>query len=150
MSFKEKMTWVNLVVTVAIGAAYFGVVGGMVGDGSVSEIGYQWWLIGAVGVTIAATILGAIFMAIGTAIAVEVRGEGSVDDIDREDERDKTIDKRGELVGYYVSSVGILGALALAMLRQDQFWIANTLYLGLLVGSLVGSIAKLTFYRRGF
>ena len=149
MSFKEKMTWVNLVVTVAIGAAYFGVVGGMVGDGSVSEIGYQWWLIGAVGVTIAATILGAIFMAIGTAIAVEVRGEGSVDDIDREDERDKTIDKRGELVGYYVSSVGILGALALAMLRQDQFWIANTLYLGLLVGSLVGSIAKLTFYRRG-
>ena len=71
-------------------------------------------------------------------------------DIDREDERDKNIDRRGELVGYYVSSVGVVAALVLAMLREDQFWIANALYLFLLIGSVVSSVAKIVLYRRGF
>jgi hypothetical protein len=150
MSFKEKMVWVGLVVTVGVGAAYFAVVGSMYDGGPVSEMDYQWWLMGAVGVTIAAMIVGAIVMAIGTAVAAEVTGQGSVKDINREDERDKSIDRRGELVGYYVSSLGVVAALALAMLRQDQFWIANVLYMGCLLGSLAGAVAKLVFYRRGF
>ncbi|MBU1078875.1 MAG: hypothetical protein KKB59_00160, partial [Spirochaetes bacterium] len=72
------------------------------------------------------------------------------DDIDRRDERDDHINRRGELVGYYVSSAGALGALALAMLRYDQFWIANALYLAFAVGGIVSSVAKLIAYRRGF
>jgi hypothetical protein len=97
-----------------------------------------------------ATIVGTIIMAIATAIKVEITGQGSVDEIEREDERDKNIDRRGELVGYYVSSVGVLAALVLAMWRQDQFWIANALYLFLLIGSVASASAKIVFYRRGF
>ncbi len=89
-------------------------------------------------------------MAIGTAIKVEITGQGSVKDIEREDERDKSIDRRGELIGYYVSSVGVVAALALAMWRQDQFWIANALYLFLLIGSVVSFVAKIVLYRRGY
>jgi hypothetical protein len=150
MTFKEKTAWVNALVTVVVGAVYFGVVGARLDGGPVSSIDYKWWMIGAVGVTIVTTIVGTIVMAIGTAISAEIKGTGSVKDIDREDERDVGIDRRGELVGYYVSSVGVLAALALAILRQDQFWIANVLYLGLLIGSVVSSAAKIVLYRRGF
>ena len=150
MSFKEKMAWVCALVTVVVGAVYFAVVGARLDGGPVSEIDYQWSMIIAVGVTIVANIIGTIVMAIATAIRAEITGEGSAKDIDREDERDDGIDRRGELVGYYVSSVGVLAALVLAMLRQDQFWIANALYLFLLIGSVVSSVAKIVLYRRGF
>ena len=150
MSFKEKMAWVSALVSVVVGAVYFGIVGARLDGGPVSGIDYKWWMIGAIGVTIVASILGTIAMAIGTAIRAEITAEGSSKDIDREDERDVGIDRRGELVGYYVSSVGVLAALVLAWLRQDQFWIANALYLFLLIGSVVSSAAKIVLYRRGF
>jgi hypothetical protein len=150
MTFKEKMAWVNMLATIAVGAVYFGVVGARLDGGPVSGIDYKWWMIGAVGVTIVSTIIGTIVMAIGTAISAEIKGEGSVKDIDREDERDVGINRRGELMGYYVSSVGVLAALVLAILRQDQFWIANALYLFLVIGSVVSSAAKIVLYRRGF
>ena len=40
--------------------------------------------------------------------------------------------------------------LALAMLRYDQFWIANALYLSFALGTFVASVAKIVTYRRGF
>jgi hypothetical protein len=46
--------------------------------------------------------------------------------------------------------VGVVLALVLAMLRQDQFWIANALYLFFLIGSVASSVAKIVLYRRGF
>jgi hypothetical protein len=150
MSFKEVTAWVGAAVTLVVGAVYFGIVGARLDGLPVSEIDYKWWMVGAVGVTIVATIITTIVMAIGTAIKVEITGQGSVKDIEREDERDVGIDRRGELVGYYVSSVGVVAALVLAMLRQDQFWIANALYLFMLLGSVVSSVAKIVFYRRGF
>jgi hypothetical protein len=150
MSFKEVTAWVGAAVTLVVGAVYFGIVGARLDGGPVGEIDYKWLMIGAVGVTIVATIVTTIVMAIGTAIKVEITGKGSVDDIEREDERDKSIDRRGELVGYYVSSAGVVAALVLAMWRQDQFWIANALYLFMLIGSVVSSVAKIVLYRRGF
>jgi hypothetical protein len=150
MSFKEKLVWVNGMVTVVVAAVYFGVVGARLDGGPVASVDYKWWLIGTVGVTIVANIVGAIVMAIATAVRAEITGEGSSKDIDREDERDKGIDRRGELAGYYVTSVGVVAALALAMWRQDQFWIANALYLFALIGSVVASVAKLVLYRRGY
>ena len=150
MTFKEKMAWVSALVSVAVGAVYFGVVGARLDGGPVGEIDYKWWMIGSIGASIVSTIIGTIVMAIGTAIRVEITGEGSTADIDREDERDKSIDRRGELIGYYVSSAGVLAALVLAMWRQDQFWIANALYLFLLVGSVASAAAKIVLYRRGF
>ncbi len=150
MSFKEKMAWVSALVTAVIGAVYFGIVGAKLDGGPVSGIDYKWWMIGAIGATIVSTIVGTIVVSIGTAISAEISGQGRAKDIDREDERDKSIDRRGELFGYYVSSMGVLAALVLAWLRQDQFWIANALYLFLLIGSVVSSAAKIVFYRRGF
>jgi hypothetical protein len=150
MTFKEKMAWINALVTFVVAVVYFTVVGRRLDGTAASDVAYQWPLIIAIIVSVASTIVGTILISIGTAIKAEVTGEGSVKDIDRSDERDTGIDRRGELVGYYVSSAGVLLALVLAMLRQDQFWIANGLYLFMLIGSIASSVAKIVLYRRGF
>ena len=150
MSFEEKTTWVSLVVTVVVLGVYSSFVLGQLHRVPVLQIAYQWPMIITIGAMIVMTIVGTILMSIGTAISAEIRGKGSVDDIGRTDERDKHINRRSELVGYYVSSAGVLGVLALAMLRYDQFWIANALYLAMMLGGLASAAAKLVAYRRGF
>jgi hypothetical protein len=150
MSFEEKLTWVNAVVSVAVPVVYFTIVLGQLGETAAADIAYQRPLLIAIGASIVLTIIGAIGAAIGTAITAEITGVGSVDDIDRKDERDVDINRRGELVGYYVSSAGMLGVLALTMLEYDFFWIASALYASFALGSVVSAIVKLVAYRRGF
>ncbi|MEI8082120.1 MAG: hypothetical protein WCI74_09785, partial [Actinomycetes bacterium] len=96
------------------------------------------------------TIVGSILTGIGTGITAEIRERGSAGDIGRTDERDKQISRRGELVGYYVSSAGVVGAMALTMLEYPYFWIANALYLGFVIAALVSAAVKIVAYRRGF
>jgi hypothetical protein len=150
MPFEEKMTWVSTSVSVIVTAVYFTFVLGRLGSGPVSGIAYQVPLLIAMGAMIAMTIVGAIMMAIGTAVTAEITGSGSANEIDRKDERDVDIARRGDLIGYYVSSVGVLSALALTMLKFDYFWIANAIFLSFVVASLVSSAVKIVAYRRGF
>lgn len=150
MPFEEKVTWVNAVVAAIVPLVYFVVVLGQLGQASASEIAYQRPMLIAIGVSIVLTILGSIAMGIGSGISAEIAEPGSGADIGRTDERDATIGRRGELVGYYVSSVGVVGAMALTMLEYDYFWIANALYLSFVIAALVSATVKLVAYRRGF
>lgn len=150
MPFEEKVTWVNAVVSAIVPAAYFAVVLSQLGNVSASEIAYQRPMLTAIGVSIVLTILGSIAMGIGTGISAELAQRGSAGDIGRKDERDVYIGRRGELAGYYVSSVGVVGAMALTMLQYEYFWIANALYLSFAVAALVSATVKLVAYRRGF
>ncbi len=161
MSFEEKVTWVSAVATVIVASWYASVVIGPIGEVPVETIAYQRPLITAVGAMILLTILGTIAMAIATAIGgaiggairAEIRGEGQADvvvgDIDRKDERDAVIDARGDRVAHYVASGLIVGVLAMAMLEQPHFWIANALFASLVASGLVGSVVKLAAYRLG-
>ena len=55
------------------------------------------------------------------------------------------------MVGYYVASAGVVGALILTMLESEYFWIANTLYLSFAVaGAGRGGSSSCVAYRRGF
>ncbi|MNT81653.1 hypothetical protein D3C72_2212700 [compost metagenome] len=96
-------------------------------------------MLGAIGGAIAAGILARILIA-----ALWPR-EG-----DHQDERDTAIDRYGDVIGYWVSSAGVVGALLLTMANADRFWIANTIYLAYVVAALVSTAAKLIAHRRGF
>ena len=150
MPFKEKMTWVSVVSTILAAVVYFVIVLGRLQDTSVADVAYQWPMIIAFVASVVLNIAGAIIMAIGTGISAELRGRRAADDIDRSDERDKTISRRGDLTGYYVASAGMVGVLALTMLRYEYFWIATTLYLSFVAATLVSSGVKLAAYHRGF
>jgi hypothetical protein len=128
MPFEEKLSWVNAVVTVIVPVAYFAIMLGRLGDTSAADISYQRPLL----------------------ISAELRGKSASDEIDRKDERDKQISRHGDLIGFYVSSVGMVGVLALTMLEYEYFWIASALYLSFVVGTLVGSVVKIVSYHRGF
>jgi hypothetical protein len=152
MSFEEKLTWVSATTTVIVVTAYAWIVGGQLAATPVTEIAYQRPMIIAVVAMILLTIAGTIVTAIVTAISAEITEPGSAEnlDIDRSDERDKSISRRGDLVGYYVSSALMLGALALTMLEYEYFWIANAMFAAFVVAGLVSSAVKLVAYRRGF
>jgi len=148
--FEEKITWVNAVVAVVVPVAYFVIMLGRLGDTSAADISYQWPLLIAIGASVVLTIVGSILAGIGSGISAELHGRSASSDIGRKDERDVHISRRGELIGFSVSSVGMVGVLALTMLEYDYFWIASALYLSFVVGTLVGSVVKIASYHRGF
>ena len=147
MPFEEKVTWVSLVVGVVVPVAYFAIMLGRLGDVSAADISYQRPLLIAIGASVVLTIVGTIVMSIGTGISAELRGRSG--DIDRKDERDVRISRHGDLIGLYVSSVGLVGVLALTMLEYEYFWIASALYLSFVIGTLVAAAVKIASYHRG-
>jgi hypothetical protein len=150
MPFEEKVTWIGGFVAIVVSAVYASVVVPQLSGGAVGAIAYQTPMLIAIGAMIVMTIVVTILMSIGTAITGEITGNGSVDDIGRTDERDHDISRRGELVGFYVTSAGIIAALALAMTRADHFWIANAIFVSFMVSSVVSAAYKIVLYRRGF
>lgn len=150
MPFEEKTTWVSLVVTIAVPIWYFATMIGRLRTTPAADIAFQRPMIIAIVASVVLMVVGAILMSIGTSVTAVAKGRKPEDDIDRKDERDKTISRHGDLVGYYVASVGAVGVLVLTMLEADYFWIAGGLYLSFVAAMIVGSIVKLVAYHRGF
>ncbi len=46
--------------------------------------------------------------------------------------------------------IGALGALILAMVEAEWFWIGNAIFAGFFLSAFIGGIARLIAYRRGF
>ena len=150
MPFEEKMTWVSLVVVIAVPIWFFATMISRLQTTPAADIAFQRPLIIAIVASVVLMVVGAILMSIGTSVTAVARGRKPEDDIDRKDERDKTISRQGDLVGYYVASVGAVGVLVLTMLEVEYVWIAGALYLSFVVAMIAGSIAKLVAYHRGF
>ena len=94
------------------------------------------WIIG---VSIGAMILAHIAVAIA-----------APKDADKKDQRDKEIRRFGDYIGQIYVGIGGVAALGMAMAELNHFWIANVIYLGFVVSTLVGSTTKIFAYRRGF
>jgi len=139
VTFQEKGVWVYGVLTAVVSAVYFVFLAGQIRSTAVGEIGYQIPMVAAIAVSIVLFIVATIAITIA-----------SPADADKADQRDKDIDRHGELIGYYVVAAGCLPVVILAMVRADQFWIANAMYLTGVAGALVSSAVKAIDYRRGF
>jgi hypothetical protein len=139
MSFEEKSTWIYAVIVIALAAIYFAAVLGQLPRTAASAIDYQ--------VLILAAIVASIVLTVAAHIAIAI---AAPDDAGKRDQRDKDINRYGEYVGGIVLSVAAVVPLILALLEVDHFWIANTIYLALIVSATVGSIVKIVAYRRGF
>jgi len=147
--YEEKVTWVSLVVIGIVPVVYFASMLGRLRDVSAADISYQWPLLIAIGTSIVLTIVGSILAGIGTGISAELHGRSASGEFGN-DERDKQISRHGDRIGFSVSSVGMVGVLALTMLEYEYFWIASALYLSFVVGTLVASVVKIVSYHRGF
>lgn len=138
MSFKEKSTWIMAIIAAGAYALYVTIILGRAENIPLTDVTYIATLIWTIGAVIVATIVAHI--AVGIA---------SPEDAGKEDQRDREIDRFGEYVGQWPVAFGALGAMVLAMLEWDHFWIANVIYLAFVISTLLGSAAKIIAYRRG-
>ncbi|KRD43657.1 hypothetical protein [Cellulomonas sp.] len=139
MSYEERNVWVFLVVAVLAYAAYVVVILSRARDTPLTEVAYAGPLLWSIGGAIVASIVGTI------AVSLANRRDGHLSD-----QRDKEINRVGERTGQSFVVIGALGAMVLAMLEADWFWIANAIYLCFVLSAVLGSLTKLAAYRQDF
>ena len=137
MSYEEKAAWVQGIVAVLGYGVYLAIILSRVGGGALVDVPYVDAMLWTIGAAIVAGIIGGIFVGIAS------RGRT------QKDQRDRQIYRRGEYVGQSFVVVGALGALILAMIEADWFWIANVVYLAFTLSSVLAFITKIVGYRSG-
>jgi uncharacterized membrane protein HdeD (DUF308 family) len=138
MSFREQNAWALLVTTLLAGVAYGVILLPQLRGADVAEVRYQPAMLTTLGVAVVVQILVSIV------VAITAGRDGGPD------ERDRAIERFSGQVGHAFVVIAALGALALAMLEAQWFWIANALYLGFMLSGVVEAMARIAAYRRGF
>lgn len=139
MSVSEKRAWIMVVVATVAYATYLAIVLGRAAGQPLAELPYQWTLVWSVGGAILASILIDILSSF-------FAPKGAAE----KDQRDREINRVGDYIGQSFLVIGAVAALILALLSVAPFWIANAIYLGFVLSAVVGSVAKIIAYRRGF
>ena len=138
MSYEEKGTWVYLVVTSAVYAAYvLRVMGRAVVP--ISETPFEstlWWALGAS--VVAAVVVRVVAEIITPSESYKV------------DSRDHEIERLSVVRTWWFLIAGAFAAMLMAMAQWPYFWIANVIFLGFVLQAVAGSVVKLVAYRRGF
>lgn len=148
MSFEEKSTWINALIQLVTGVWYVVTILGKASTTPVTEIEYRGELLTLVVAVVVATIALTIVVAVVSAGRATIAGEPV--DIDRTDERDKTISRYAGNIGGIVLGVGMVPALGLAIFEFDHFWIVHAILAGFFVSEMVAAGLKVASYRRGF
>ncbi|RFA17113.1 hypothetical protein B7R22_00800 [Subtercola boreus] len=138
MSFEEKRASAFLLVAVAGYTAYVILVLPAFASTPLSQVEYVSAMLATIGGAVVVGILANVTIAVAT--PREAR---------RIDQRDRDIDRLGRRAGEGFVIAGSVGALSLALLQVDYFWIANILYLGFVLSAVFGSAARLIAYRWG-
>ena len=139
MSFKEKSAWIMALVPIGVYSAYLSIILGRNENTRLTEVPYVSTMLWTIAAWIAASILAHVVVAVV-----------SPKDADKKDQRDWEINRFGEYIGQSLVVVGGVAALGMSMAALSHFWIANAIYLAFVLSSLLGSVAKIVAYRRGF
>ena len=142
MSYIEKNTWLFGGIVVVGYATYLVLLFTQAAGRPLEQTEYIVPMLGTIGGAIVAGILGGIVLSIVTRADRDNNGNPDV--------RDKEIEHAGERVGNSIVVIGAIGALVLAWLEVDHFWIANEIYLAFVISGLLGTLTRLAVYRRGF
>ncbi|MET8851739.1 hypothetical protein [Amycolatopsis sp. NPDC004625] len=134
---EEKRAWILGIAALASYAVYLAVVLSRAGSRPLAEVPYAGALLWTVGASIVATIVLSIVVAV-------ISKDGA------KDQRDHEIGRFGEHVGHSFVVIGAVAALLLAMAGAPHFWIANVVYLAFTLSAILGSVARIFAYRRGF
>lgn len=148
MSFEERITWTTGVVQLAVGIWYMAAILQKAADAPVAAIEYRRELMVLIIAVVVLTTVGAVALAVGSVGWAMLTGKPV--DVDRSDERDKTIARYAGNIGGIVLAVGVVPALGLAIFEFDHFWIAHALLVSFFASEMVETGLKLAAYRRGF
>ncbi|MGB4778187.1 hypothetical protein [Microbacterium sp.] len=142
MVYEERNIWVGLVVSFVGVPVYIALVLAQLSQRPVAEVDWVPLMLWTIGLSIAASIALSILWGI-------VAGIRDRDGVGRSDERDRSIGVMSSRVGQAFTVIAGLGVIVLCAVEADWFWIANTMFLGFALSSIVGGIASVIAYRRG-
>lgn len=137
MTSNERNAWIMLLTSIPAYLIYVVIVVTSVDGGAITEAEYMWPALSVIGASIIANIVLGIIASI-----LQPRDN-------RVDERDRAIERVGERAGNSFLVIGALGAMVMAMVEWDWFWIGNALMLAFFVSAVVGSLVKISAYRLG-
>jgi hypothetical protein len=139
MSFEEKSAWIMGAAAVVSYGVYLAIILGRAATMDLAMVPYVAPLLWTIGASIAASIA-----------LHAVAGIFSPRDAGKKDQRDREIYRFGEHIGQSFVVIGGVAALLMAMAEWEHFWIANVIYLTFVLSAILGSVAKIIAYRRGF
>ncbi len=138
MSFREKMTWVMTVATLAASWVYFVPMIEVVGQA------------GFIAPASAALGLGAVIILVMIAVAgIIISALSNVREADAPlDERERKIAQQGEAVGAFVLGGGVMGLIVAAHMLALADWLVPALVAALVASQLATFAVQLFLYRR--
>ena len=139
MALEEKSAWVMGVVAIIGYGIYVSFILAAAEGSPIHTVNYIPALIITIGIAIVINII------VNIAVGIASPRKGA-----QKDDRDREIYRFGEYAGQSFVIAGALGALILAMLEVDHFWIANEIYLAFVLSAVLASVLKIVGYRVGF
>ncbi|MGL4255149.1 MAG: hypothetical protein ACRCSL_02370 [Microbacterium sp.] len=142
MVYEERNIWASLIVS-AIGVAIYTIlVLQQAAGGPVDAVDWVPLMLWTIGGSIVAAIVVSIVWGM-------LAGMGDPDGVGKSDQRDRDISHMSGRVGQAFLVIAGLGVIIECAFEVDWFWIANTMFYGFAVSSIVGGIASVIAYRRG-
>ncbi|GAA5206341.1 hypothetical protein [Microbacterium kyungheense] len=142
MVYEERNAWAGLVVSIIAITVYVVVVLQQAAGGPLAEVDWVPIMLWIIGGGIVVTILVSILWGI-------VAGASDPDGVGKSDQRDRDIAHMSTRVGQAFLVIAGLGVIVLCAFEADWFWIANTMFFGFALSSIVGGVASVIAYRRG-
>ncbi|MBN1993955.1 MAG: hypothetical protein JW953_14745 [Anaerolineae bacterium] len=150
MSYEEKNITVALFSHLLIGGYYLVNLWQMYyGEGLNAAKVFSLWAIVIV-TTILVSIVGNILTNILLAIVQAVKTKTCEEERFIADERDKLIELRGTKHAYIVFSIGVFLAMLTFVFGQPPLVMFSLIILSGIAAEIIGDVARLYFYRRGF
>ena len=149
MGMDERASWVQVFTFAATTGAYLAVVLPRARHEPIEDVQWVVPMLWTLGISILTVIIGSIIAGIGGAIGLTIRGL----DVDSElasDSRDKAIARHARLRTYWAGTAIGLGALILAMIDADTFWIGTYVYVMASIAAIAEAVVRIRAYRRGF
>lgn len=142
MVYEERNIWSSLIVS-AIGMTIYTIlVLQRAGGGPVEVVDWVPLMLWTIGLSIVAAIVVSIVWGM-------LAGMRDPDGVGKSDQRDRDISHMSTRVGQAFLVIAGLGVIVECAFELDWFWIANTMFYGFAVSSIVGGIASVIAYRRG-
>lgn len=142
MVYQERNIWASLVVSVIGVSVYAVLVLQQAGDRALTDVDWVPLMLWTIGASIVAAIAVSIVWGI-------LAGMRDPDGVGRSDQRDRDISHMSTRVGQAFLVIAGLGVIALCAFEADWFWIANAMFFGFALSSIVGGVASVIAYRRG-
>ena len=139
MTLEERRSWTYLAVAVVAYGVYLATILSRAASAPLVDVDYVSTMLWTIAIAIVVGIVLNIVQGIFTPRREQTK-----------DVRDREIELLGEHVGQAFLVIGGVAALLLAIIEADHFYIANVVYLCFVLSAVVGSVAKVIVYRRGF